>query len=73
MLSSVLRSERAVQVNIAIMRVFVRMREVLTANKELAHQVAEHDRKITQLFKLLRNLLAAKDKPPSRPIGFRRP
>ena len=73
MLSSVLRSERAVQVNIAIVRVFVRMREVLIANKELAHRVAEHDRKIAQLFKLLRSLLATKDEPPKRLIGFRRP
>jgi hypothetical protein len=41
MLSSELRSPRAVQVNIAIMRVFVRLRETLALHKELAHKLAE--------------------------------
>ena len=46
MLSSVLRSPRAVQVNIVIMRVFVRLRETLAMHKELAHKLAELERKI---------------------------
>ena len=46
MLSSVLRSPRAVQVNIAIMRVFVRLREALALHKELARKLAEMERKI---------------------------
>ena len=46
MLSSVLRSPRAAQVNIAIMRVFVRLRETLALHKELAHKLAELERKI---------------------------
>jgi hypothetical protein len=46
MLSSVLRSPRAVQVNIAIMRVFVRLRETLSLHKDLAHKLAQLERKI---------------------------
>lgn len=46
MLSSVLRSPRAVQVNIAIMRVFVRLRETLALHKDLAHKLAQLERKI---------------------------
>jgi len=46
MLSSVLRSPRAIQVNIAIIRVFVRLRETLALHKELAHKLAELERKI---------------------------
>ncbi len=46
MLSSVLRGPRAVQVNIAIMRVFVRLREALALHKELARRLDELERKI---------------------------
>jgi hypothetical protein len=46
MLSSVLRSERAIAVNIEIMRAFVRMRELLASNKELAQKLAELERKL---------------------------
>ena len=76
MLSSVLRSPRAIQVNIAIMRVFVRLRETLALHKELAHKLAElerkiegHDTSIRTLFDAIRELAA----PPARPrweIGF---
>jgi hypothetical protein len=76
MLSSVLRSPRAVQVNIAIMRVFVRLRETLALHKELAHKLAElerkiegHDTSIRSLFDAIRQLAA----PPARPrreIGY---
>ena len=65
MLSSVLRSPRAIQVNIAIMRVFVRLRETLALHKELAHKLAElerkiegHDRSIRTLFDAIRQLAA---------------
>lgn len=50
MLSSVLHSARAVQVNIAIMRTFVRVRRILATNSELARQVARHDLAIATLF-----------------------
>ncbi len=63
MLSSVLRSPRAVQVNVAIMRVFVRLRDTLALHKELAHKLAElerkiegHDTNIRTLFDAIREL-----------------
>jgi len=77
MLSSVLKSERAVQVNIAIMRAFVNLREAITSHKELAHKVAElehkfqqHDSQIEEVFDAIRQLLEPKPVPPGRRIGF---
>ena len=69
MLSGVLRSKRAVEVNIGIMRAFVRLREFLATNEALARKVTQHDRQIAVLFDSLKKLL---DPPPSkkRPIGF---
>jgi len=76
MLSSVLRSPRAVQVNIAIMRVFVRLRETLALHKELAHKLAElerkiegHDSSIRTLFEAIHQLMTPPEKP-HREIGF---
>jgi len=76
MLSTVLRSTRAVRVNIAIMRAFVRLREALSLHKDLAHKLAElerkiegHDAAIRSLFDAIRQLMA----PPPQPrkeIGF---
>ena len=64
MLSSALRSERAVQVNIAIIRVFVRLREMMTTHKELARKLAElevhikdHDQQIQAIFEVIRQLM----------------
>jgi hypothetical protein len=57
MLSGVLRSERAVQINIAIMRTFVHMRHMLASNEELARKVAEHDRQIANLYDYVEQLL----------------
>ncbi len=77
MLSSVLRSSRAVQVNIAIMRAFVRLRQTLALHKELAATVAElerkiesHDEGIRTLFDAIRQLMAPPGKK-RRTIGFR--
>ncbi len=50
MLSSVLSSDRAADVNVAIMRTFVRLRRMLTTNEELARKVAQHDEEIGILF-----------------------
>ena len=76
MLSSVLRSERAVQVNVAIMRAFVGLRRMLTANETLARKLAElerglegHDQAIKSLFDAIRQLMAPPAKP-RREIGF---
>lgn len=73
MLSSVLRSRQAVQVNIAIMRAFVRLREILSTHKELAQKLAEleskvskHDKEIHAVFEVIRRLMA----PPTHAIGF---
>lgn len=76
MLSSVLRSKRAIQVNIAIMRAFVRLRETLGLHKELAARLADlernienHDEGIRTLFEAIRQLMAAPQKK-RRSIGF---
>ena len=77
MLSSVLRSKRAVQVNIAIMRAFVRLREILATHKDLAAKLAElekkvgeHDEKIQFVFEAIRQLMAPPPAPKKRRIGF---
>jgi hypothetical protein len=76
MLSSVLRSERAVKVNIAIMRAFVKLREALETNRELARKFSElerhvgkHDEKIDAIIEAIRQLMAPPEKP-KREIGF---
>jgi hypothetical protein len=76
MLSSVLRSERAVQVNIAIMRAFVRLRSALESNRELARKFSEleervgkHDEDIAAIIEAIRQLIAPEIKP-RREIGF---
>ena len=78
MLSSVLRSRRAVLVNVAIMRAFVRLRQLLATNKELAHKLAElerklenHDDSIRSLFDAIRQLMTPLESRRRR-IGFRR-
>ena len=77
MLSGVLNSERAVQVNIAIMRVFVKLREILLTHKELAHELSELERKIEKhdvdiqsIFEAIRQLMAPPPEPQRRRIGF---
>ncbi len=57
MLSSALRSDRAADINVAIMRTFVRLRQVIATNGELARKVAEHDREIAVLFEHVKALL----------------
>jgi hypothetical protein len=79
MLSSVLKSERAIAVNIMIMRAFVKLREILLTHKELAKKLAQleekfdtHDHAIKNLFDAIRQLTAAPAPPPRRRIGFDR-
>lgn len=72
MLSSVLRSKRAVQVNIAIIQTFIRLREILATNEDLAHKVSQHDRQIALLFNHVDKLLAP-PKSKKHPIGYIHP
>lgn len=76
MLSSVLNSERAVKVNIAIMRAFVKLRRMLDTNRELAQKFSElerrvgkHDEEIVEILEAIRQLMTPPEKPP-REIGF---
>ena len=73
MLSSVLRSQRAVKVNIEIMRAFVRIREWLASNTELAHKLAELEKKNDVQFKAVFDAIRELMRPPESPrkrIGF---
>lgn len=70
MLSSVLRSKQAIQVNIAIIRTFVRVRQILASNRDLARKVQEHDRQIATLFDTVEKLLTPPPLPKKRSIGY---
>ncbi len=73
MLSSVLRSKRAVQVNIAIMRTFVKLREILTTNTVLRRKIESMERRYEEQFKLIFNVLSEMvmaDSKPKSQIGF---
>ncbi|MGH7812481.1 MAG: ORF6N domain-containing protein [Candidatus Binataceae bacterium] len=70
MLSSVLRSARAAEVNIAIIRAFVKLRQILASNRELARKVQEHDRQIMVIFETVKKLLAPPEPPKKNPIGY---
>jgi len=73
MLSSVLRSERAVQVNIAIMRAFVRLREMLASHADLARRLDElerkYDRQFAVVFQAIRELMKSPKRKPKE-IGY---
>jgi phage regulator Rha-like protein len=74
MLSSVLRSERAVQVNIQIIRTFTKLREILLENKTLAERLEKmelrYDEDIAKIFKVLRYLVKEEETPKEK-MGFR--
>lgn len=74
MLSSVLRSDRAIDVNIAIMRAFVRLREIVSTHKELAGQLVELERRYDSQFRIvfdaIRKLMAEPTQPRKSRIGF---
>ena len=77
MLSTVLHSERAIQVNIAIMRAFVKLREVLLTHKELANKLEELERKyqlhesdIQAIFEVIKKLLEPPPGPPKPRFGL---
>lgn len=77
MLSSVLKSDRAVHVNVAIMRAFVKLREVIATHRELAQKIDElekkfeqHDHQIQVVFEAIRELLEPPRQASTRRIGF---
>lgn len=74
MLSGILRSEKAIAVNIAIMRAFVRMRELIDENKDLKKKLDEMESKYDQqfqvVFEAIRQLIEKKDEP-RNPIGYK--
>ena len=73
MLSSVLRSDRAVEVNIAIMRAFVRLRQILASHEELSRRLDElesrYDDHFQIVFEAIRQLMASPE-PTRRRLGF---
>ena len=73
MLSSVLRSKTAVQVNIEIVRAFVKLRQMLTENSSLAMRIdsleKRYDENFKAVFDAIRKLMSP-EKPSGRPIGF---
>ncbi len=74
MLSSVLGSERAVQVNIEIMRAFIRLRRILSSHVELARKLDTLEKKYDAQFKVVFDAIRQLMAPPApkrRPIGFR--
>lgn len=79
MLSSVLKSKRAVQVNIAIMRAFVRLREIMATHKDLARKIEDlerklgkYDKEIQIIFQVIKQLInPLEPKVPKEPMGFR--
>lgn len=77
MLSSVLNSKRAVLVNIEIMRTFVKLRRILATHDKLASKLASLERKYDKQFKIvfdaIREIMAPKDPPKRRRIGFHSP
>jgi hypothetical protein len=74
MLSSVLRSERAVAVNIQIMRTFVKLREMLSTHKDLARQLnkleKKYDHQFAVVFSAIRKLMEPPAAPKKRRIGY---
>lgn len=69
MLSSVLRNKQAVEVSIAIVQTFVRLREMLATHKDLAKKVEQHDKQIANLYSHVERILAPKNSH-EKPIGF---
>ena len=75
MLSSVLRSKRAIEVNIAIMRAFVKLRNLLATNKDLARKLEEMEKKYDSQFKIVFEVirqLMLPEKKKKHPVGFQR-
>ncbi len=76
MLSSVLNSDRAIEANIAIMRTFVKLRQMISSHKELSAKLEEmeklYDAQFRTVFTAIRELMAPSEPKKKRPIGFGR-
>ena len=77
MLGNVLKSERAVEVSLMVVRAFVRLRELVAGNKELAQKllqlerkVGAHDKSIAEIINAIRELMSPSEPKKKRPIGF---
>jgi len=73
MLSTVLKSKRAVHVNITIMRAFVKLREIIATHKDLAKKLEELEKKYDSQFKIVFDAiraLVAEPEPKEKKIGF---
>jgi hypothetical protein len=77
MLASVLRSDRAAEMNILIVRAFVKLREILATHTDLARAIEDmgrrldkHDQQIEAIIEIINRLLAPEPVPPARRIGF---
>ena len=77
MLSSILKSQRAIQVNILIVRAFVQLRKLMATHKdvvrkldELEKKVSVHDERITAVFEAIKELLTPEEPPKRQKIGF---
>lgn len=81
MLASILNSERAIKISIAIVRTFVRLREIVSTHKDLFYKLSEiekridkHDKLIIEIFEIIKQLALQPVPPkPKGPIGFNRP
>ncbi len=67
MLSSVLKSDRAIEVNVEIMRAFVRLRQMLTSHKDLAKKIDDLEKKYDEQFKIVFDAIRALMTPPEKP------
>lgn len=69
MLSSVLKSERAIEVNILIMRAFVKLRKIIYTHKKVEEKLKEHDDQIVQIIQVINQLVTPPDSSKKK-IGF---
>jgi hypothetical protein len=77
MAASVLKSDRAVEVSIYVVRAFIRLRQMIAEHRELAHRIAQferhlakHDSQILSLLQIVKDLIGPKEVPKERRIGF---
>ncbi len=69
MLSSVLNSERAIEINVAVIRTFVRLRQILATHEDVVRKIEEHDRQIANLYHHVERLLRLPE-PQKNPVGY---